>query len=180
MLKPLKKYWFRPFYFYFQTHYSNPRRLTRVAILATCATLLQATSSLYLSPLATFPILLSFIFGLSNGLISYFITIMLLSLVQISQLIIFSFTTGVIGIGIGIGLYFGKKIYMVTFSTLLLMSGILFVMIFFHFSIYPWFELSFSWGKLGGIILFSLFYCWLWTELSMQVMKRIGLTEKMY
>lgn len=76
------------------------------SILACMATILQAAGFLpgigyFISPLATALILLCSMFSLPFEAISCFLTIMLLFILQPTELIVFPFTTGLLGLGIG-------------------------------------------------------------------------------
>ncbi len=87
--------------------HSKAKRLVFGSFLACVAAILQAAGGFlpgigyFISPFATLPILISAMFSLKMGVISYFLTILLLFILFPSELFIFPFTTGLIGIGIG-------------------------------------------------------------------------------
>src|SRR5699024_7507846 len=96
-------------------HYSNDRNHSLKSIFAGFAATLQYAGGFllglgyFLSALATAPILLSSMLSIPYGLMSYFLTMMLLLILQPTELIIFPFTTGLLGLGIGIAFTFLEK-----------------------------------------------------------------------
>ncbi|GLB61843.1 hypothetical protein NCCP133_39720 [Cytobacillus sp. NCCP-133] len=62
----------------------------------------------FFSPLATAPVLLCSMFSIPFGAMSYFLTMMLLFILQPTELIVFPFTTGLLGLGIGASFSFFK------------------------------------------------------------------------
>lgn len=87
-------------------------KLILVSIFACIAAILQAAGGFLpgigylLSPLATAPILLCSMFSIPLGIMSYFLTFMLLFILQPTELIVFPFTTGLLGLGIGVSFSF--------------------------------------------------------------------------
>lgn len=61
-----------------------------------------------ISFLATLPIFLATCFSIRQGILSYTLTIFLLFIIQPSELIIFPFTTGLLGIAMGVAFYNGR------------------------------------------------------------------------
>ena len=90
----------------FRKH-SKMKRLVLGSFLACLAAIFQATGGFlpgigyFISPFATLPILICTMFSLPIGVMTYFITILLLFILQPSELIVFPFTTGLLGMGIG-------------------------------------------------------------------------------
>lgn len=95
---------------------SKTKQLVSGAIFASLAALFQSAGGflpgigMFISPLSTAPILFCFVLSLPLGFITYILTNLLLLIIQPSELIIFPFTTGILGIGIGAAFYFLKEI----------------------------------------------------------------------
>ncbi|MFT4415792.1 hypothetical protein ACLM5H_18190 [Fredinandcohnia humi] len=153
------------------------------AIFACIAAILQAAGGFlpgigyFLSPLATAPILLCSMFSIPFGVMSYFLTIMLLFILQPTELIVFPFTTGLLGLGIGASFhFFRKRVSIIAVGTILLMVGIMTLLYVFHFPVLgPAVSDSISFLTTGGIFLFTFLYSWLWVEISLLIFKRLKL-----
>ena len=157
----------------FKTH-KKTMRLILVSIFACIAAILQAAGGFlpgigyFLSPLATAPILLCSMFSIPFGVMSYFLTIMLLFFLQPTELIVFPFTTGLLGIGIGAAFsFFKKRLSIISIGAFLLTIGIMSLLFVFHFPVLgPAVSDSFSFLTAGSIFLFSFLYNWLWAEMG--------------
>ncbi|ANC77334.1 hypothetical protein ABE65_011175 [Fictibacillus phosphorivorans] len=142
--------------------------------LSCIAALLQATGGLlpvvgfFISPFATLPILIGTMFFLQIGVISYFLSISLLFILFPSELIVFPFTTGILGLGIGVGFYlFKEKLNIISLGAILLALGIICLLYILQFPVLgPIVSHSFSFLTAGSILLFSFFYSWLWVEMA--------------
>ncbi|HZG73772.1 MAG TPA: hypothetical protein VEY51_19700 [Chondromyces sp.] len=151
------------------------------SIFACIAAILQAAGGFLpgigylLSPLATAPILLFSMFSIPFGVISYFLTIMLLFILQPAELIVFPFTTGLLGLGIGVSFhFFRKRLSIIATGGILLMLGITSLLFIFHFPILgPAVSVSFSFLTTGSIFLFAFLYSWLWVEIALILFKRV-------
>jgi hypothetical protein len=151
------------------------------SIFACIAAILQAAGGFlpgigyFLSPLATAPILLCSMFSIPFGVMSYFLTIMLLFILQPTELIVFPFTTGLLGLGIGASFYFfRKRLSIIATGTILLMLGIMSLIFIFHFPVLgPAVSVSFSFLTTGSIFLFAFLYSWLWVEIALIIFKRL-------
>lgn len=156
-------------------------KLILVSIFTCIAAILQAAGGLlpgigyFLSPLATAPILLCSMFSIPFGVMSYSLTIMLLLILQPSELIIFPFTTGLLGLGIGVSFsFFRMRISIIAAGAILLMLGIMGLLFIFHFPVLgPAVSDSFSFLSAGGIFLFVFLYSWLWVEIALIIIKRL-------
>ena len=161
--------------------HKKTKKLILGSIFACIAVILQAAGGFlpgigfFLSPLATAPILLCSMFSLPFGVMSYFLTIMLLFFLQPTELIVFPFTTGLLGLGIGTAFHiFRKRLSMITTGTILLMLGMINLLFIFHFPILgPAVPHSFSFLTTGWIFVFSFLYSWLWVELALIIMKKL-------
>ncbi|MDM5360754.1 hypothetical protein ACDZ29_06405 [Peribacillus sp. RS7] len=149
------------------------------SIFACIAAILQAAAGFlpgigyFLSPLATAPILLCSMFSIPFGVMSYFLTIMLLFIIQPSELIVFPFTTGLLGLGIGASFYFfRKRLSIIATGAILLMLGIMSLIFIFHFPVLgPAVPVSFSFLTIGFLLAFI--YSWLWVEIALIIFKRL-------
>ncbi|MFE4145256.1 hypothetical protein ACFX4I_26060 [Peribacillus sp. YIM B13472] len=153
-------------------------KLILVSIFACIAAILQAAGvfpgiGYFISPLATAPILLCSMFSISFGAMSYFLTIMLLFMLQPTELIVFPFTTGLLGVGIGASFHlFKKRLSIIATGAILLMLGIMSLIFIFHFPVLgPAVSVSFSFLIFG--FLFAFIYSWLWVEIAIIIFKRL-------
>ncbi|WP_257347472.1 hypothetical protein [Pseudalkalibacillus decolorationis] len=161
--------------------YNKTMKLILGSIFGCIAAILQAAGGYlpgigyFLSPLATAPILLCSMFSIPFGVMSYFLTIMLLFILQPTELIVFPFTTGLLGLGIGASFYFfRKRLSIITTGTILLMLGIMSLLFIFHFPVLgPAVSDSFSFLTTGSIFLFAFLYSWLWVEIALVIFKRL-------
>ena len=160
---------------------SKTMKLILVSIFACIAAILQASGGFLpgigylLSPLATAPILLGSMFSIRFGVMSYLLTIMLLFILQPTELMVFPFTTGLLGLGIGAAFYFfSKRLSIIATGTILLMVGIMSLLFIFHFPVLgPAVSVSFSLLTTGSVFLFAFFYSWLWVEIALIIFQRL-------
>ncbi|MGJ7921731.1 hypothetical protein [Neobacillus sp. LXY-4] len=156
-------------------------KLIAASIFACIASILQAAGGFlpgigfFLSPFATAPILLCSMFSIPFGVMSYILTIMLLFILQPTELIVFLFTTGLLGLGIGLSFYFfSNRLCIIVTGAILLMVGIMSLIFIFHFPVLgPVVSASFSFIKTGSIFLFAFLYSWLWVEIALIIFKRL-------
>ncbi|MGM0924554.1 MAG: hypothetical protein ACQEWW_25790 [Bacillota bacterium] len=149
------------------------------SIFACIAAILQAAAGFlpgigyFLSPLATAPILLCSMFSIPFGVMSYFLTIMLLFILQPTELIVFPFTTGLLGLGTGASFhFFRKRLSIIATGAILLMLGIMSLIFIFRFPVLgPAVSVSFSFLITG--FLFAFIYSWLWVEIALIIFKRL-------
>ncbi|MGE7590685.1 hypothetical protein [Peribacillus sp. NPDC101480] len=149
------------------------------SIFACIAAILQAVAGFlpgigyFISPLATAPILLCSMFSIPYGVMTYLLTIMLLCILQPTELIVFPFTTGLLGLGIGASFYFfSKRLSIIAAGAILLMLGIMSLIFIFHFPVLgPAVSVSFSFLITG--FLFAFIYSWLWVEIALIIFKRL-------
>lgn len=163
-------------------NYSKTMKLVLVSIFACMAAILQSAGGFLpgvgylISPLATAPILLSWFFSIPFGVMANIVTILLLVVIQPTELIIFPFTTGLLALGIGAAFHFLKvRLSIIVAGAFALTLGIVTVLYIFQFPILgPVASNSFSLLTTGSILLFSLFYSWLWVEISLKIIKRLN------
>lgn len=147
-------------------------KLVGSALLSLIAAILQSAGGIIpgigmlISPFSTAPIIISVLISPLYGIMSYFLTIFLLLLIQPSELIIFPFTTGAMGIGIGFGLIWFNKVWkVISFSSLFLSIGICLLLYLLQFPVLGPFLIEFSAWNVLMIYLFSFVYCWIWIML---------------
>ncbi|WP_075620438.1 hypothetical protein [Paenisporosarcina indica] len=163
----------------FRKH-TKAKRLVIGSFLACMAAVLQAAGGFlpgigyFISPFATLPILIGAMFSLQMGVMSYVLTILLLFILFPSELVIFPFTTGLLGIGIGAAFsFFKKRLSIISIGAILLMIGIMSLLYIFHFPLLgPAVSDSFSFITVGSILIFSFLYNWLWVEIALFFFKR--------
>lgn len=164
---------------YFRT-VTYSKKLVLASLLSSVAAILQSAGNLlpgigyFISPFASLPILICTIIAIPIGLQSYILTIFLLMLLQPSESFIFSFTTGLVGLGIGKSLLILKRrIGIIIFTSVLLMCGICFLLYMVQFPILgPVASTSPSLKVIGLIYIFSFIYSWIWAELSRYILKK--------
>lgn len=157
------------------------KQISLIALLASLAAFFQSAGGLLpvigllISPFATAPILISSVLSIRFGFLSYIVTIFLLLIIQPSELIIFPFTTGLLGIGIGFAFHvWERRFSLIITGALSLLAGILLVFIIFQFpllgpSIHP----TASIQLFLLLAFFPLLYSWLWVELSVVFFNRL-------
>lgn len=161
--------------------HAKTKRLILGSFLACITAMLQAAGGIFpvigyfISPFATLPILICTMFSVSVGAMSYFLSILLLFILLPSELIVFPFTTGLLGIGIGVGFSFLKKrISIISVGAIVLTIGIMSLLYVFHFPVLgPIGANSFSFLTTGGIFIFSFFYSLIWVEIALFLFKRL-------
>lgn len=133
-----------------------------------------------ISPFSTAPIILSTLISLRSGLTVYAISIMLLFLIQPSELIVLPFTTGLLGLALGFGLaHFKNRIQVVFFSAVALWVGVALVVYAFRFPLLgPSIPINFQFDISVYVFLFSLLYSGIWTEISLWLLARLKKTSK--
>jgi hypothetical protein len=163
----------------FRKH-TKVKRLVLGSFLVCLAALLQAAGGFlpgigyFVSPFATLPIMIGAMFSLHLGVKSYFLTILLLFILFPSELVVFPFTTGLLGIGTGAAFsFFKKRVSIIFIGAIFLTIGIMSLLYVFHFPILgPAVSDSFSFLTAGSIFLFSFLYNWLWVEIALFFFKK--------
>jgi len=159
------------------SQFSNTNKLVLGSLLGAIAAILQSAGLLtgvgyVFSTLVTGPIILATILSVRIGLLTYALTTILLMIIQPTEVFVFLFTTGLLGVGIGIGFQTVKLSTLVTvIGGLCLTAGILILLTLFNFPVLgpSLTEVSLSVG--GGILVFSISYSWIWMRLSLLGMK---------
>lgn len=168
----------------FKKH-SKTKQLVFGALFASITAILQATGGFLpgvgflISPFATAPILFCSMLSLPLGAMSYLLTNLLLLILQPSELIVFPFTTGLLGLGTGAAFYFFKKrLCIIVAGATLLTLGIISLLYVFQFPVLgPAVSHSFSFLTTSGIFLFAFIYNWIWVDLGFIFFKRLKKTR---
>ncbi|WP_078544882.1 hypothetical protein [Litchfieldia alkalitelluris] len=151
---------------------NQTRRVVYGGILASFATILQSTGMLggvflIISALSTLPIILSTTLSIHMGFLSYVVASVLIAIIQPSELFAFPFTTGLLGLSLGVAfLLFKKTLGVVLFSGISLTLGIFFILAIIQFPILgPSIASTIDLNILLMITIFSLIYSWLWVKI---------------
>jgi hypothetical protein len=160
---------------------SKTKRLVLCALFACIAAVLQAAGGFlpvlgyFISPFATAPILFCSMLSLPLGVMAYFLTNLLLLILQPSELIVFPFTTGLLGLGTGVAFYFfNKRISIKVNGAAILTVGIIILLNIFKFPLLgPTISSSFSLLTTNSIFLFSCIYSWIWIDIVLIIFKRL-------
>lgn len=179
MLKTVKK-------FFLKTHdvsvadYPRNTKMLLGSLLGAIAAILQSAGLIggfgfAFSMMATGPIILSTIISVQFGLLSYAVTAILLLMIQPSEVLVFLFTTGLLGIAIGLGFKWSSRNISVALSGgLALAAGILSLLFLFNFPILgPSISGDVSLYTILAIGGFSILYSWIWMKVSMTGIRHI-------
>lgn len=157
------------------------KKLLFIALMAALTAIFQAAGGLLpgigfaISPFATAPIMLVALLSSRSGIFTYILTVLLLLLLQPSELLIFPFTTGLLGLGLGWTLRkLNKRPQVFMTNGLLLCIGICIPLYALGFPVFgPTVSSSINLTALLLIFTFSLLYSWIWTELSLFILRKI-------
>ncbi|MFO1444515.1 hypothetical protein KDN24_15170 [Bacillus sp. Bva_UNVM-123] len=160
--------------------HSKVKKIVFISLLSSFSAIFQSAGGFFpgigylINPLATAPIILSAAFSQTLGFFAYLLTILLLLIVQPSELIVFPFTTGLLGIAIGVSIYYLKKgVSIVLYGAIALTAGICLLLYGLNFPVLgPVVSHSFSILVVGMIFVFSFFYSWLWMVISKILIKK--------
>lgn len=160
--------------------YTKTMRLIAGALLGSIAVILQSAGvftgiGFLFSMMSTGPLVLASLLSVRIGLMTYSITAVLLMLVQPSELLVFLFTTGLLGVSLGVGLkYFQRTVWIISFAALCLTLGISLLLYVFQFPILgPSISSQFSIPVILGTFAFALLYSWMWKVISMSMIKSL-------
>ncbi|THE13009.1 hypothetical protein E1I69_09045 [Bacillus timonensis] len=158
--------------------YSKTTRIVMGALLGSIAVIFQSAGiftgiGYIMSMMSTGPLVLASLMSLRIGVMTYFVTIFLLTLLQPSELLVFMFTTGLLGLSLGIGLkYLKKSKLIILFAGACLTLGISILLYVLKFPILgPSVTSHFNSMVVLGTFAFSLLYCWIWKVVSIYVFK---------
>ncbi|WHY69420.1 hypothetical protein [Neobacillus sp. SuZ13] len=128
------------------------------------------------SIMATGPIVLAMVISIRIGLLTYAVTAFLLVILQPSEVLVFLFTTGLLGIALGIGFKRFKTGSMVSLmGGTCLSAGIFILLYIIQFPVLgPSVSSRISGTVVAGVFLFGQFYSWIWMNLSIVGMKYLN------
>ncbi|MGE7881777.1 hypothetical protein [Bacillus sp. NPDC094077] len=160
---------------------SLANKLVITALMSALATIFQAAGNLipgiglFISPFATLPIFLAICYSIREGVLSYILTICLLFIIEPSELIVFPFTTGLLGIALGLSfLQLKRRIWVVSFSATCLLIGIVIVLDIFRFPVLgPTVHTTLDIKVILLIFILSFLYCWIYAGLCRIMMNRL-------
>ncbi|MBE5106676.1 hypothetical protein IGI01_15735 [Bacillus thuringiensis] len=160
---------------------SLANNLVITALMGALATMFQAAGNLIpgigllISPFATLPIFFAICYSIRAGILSYILTIFLLFIIQPGELIVFPFTTGLLGIALGLSfLQFKRRIWVVSFSAICLLIGIMIVLDVFRFPVLgPTVHTTMDIKIILLIFILSFLYCWIYAGLCRIMMNRL-------
>jgi len=160
---------------------NQTKTLVTIAFLGALTALFQSAGGFLpgpgylLSMLSTAPVVMAALISLRSGLTAYVLSIVLLLLIQPSELIVFPFTTGLLGLALGFSIARSKnRIQVVLVSALALWAGIALVLYAFRFPLLgPSVAQSFDIATATYIFLFSLLYSAIWTDISLRLLARL-------
>ena len=166
----------------FCTKWTPIKKLMFSSLMAALAAILQAAGGLvpgigfFISPFTTAPILLVTLISIRTGTLTYLLTILLLLLIEPSELMIFPFTTGLLGLGLGLTFrVFNQRLAILLTNGCLLMIGICIPLYGLGFPVIgPTFSLSFNMPVTLMILSFSIVYSWIWVEFGFYFLRKIN------
>jgi hypothetical protein len=156
--------------------YSPTTKLVIGAMLGSIAVIFQSAGiftgvGYIFSMMTTGPIVLATLLSVRIGTLTYLVTIILLAIVQPSELLVFPFTTGLLGLSLGIGLqYFKSTLLILLFSSATLTLGIGTLLYGIQFPILgPSVSSQLNLAVILGVFAFSFLYSLIWLKLSIKV-----------
>ncbi|WP_406652636.1 hypothetical protein [Bacillus cereus] len=160
---------------------SLANKLVLTALMSALATMFQAAGNLVpgigllISPFSTLPIFFAIFYSIREGILSYILTIFLLFIIEPSELIIFPFTTGLLGLALGLAfLKFKRRIWIVSFSATCLLIGIIIVLDVFRFPVLgPTVHTTIDMKIILLIFILSFLYCWIYAGFCRIMMNRL-------
>ncbi|PLS17069.1 hypothetical protein CVD28_13510 [Bacillus sp. M6-12] len=179
-------YWRNPFFGikHDLMELSPTTKLILTAVLSSFAAIFQSAGGympgigFFVSAMTTLPLFLAAIVSVRHGFLSYFVTILLLLFIQPSELIIFSFTTGILGLVLGFSI---NKLITRTLVVFLagatLFMGIIAIIFIFRFPLLgSGVGTSFHFRLLLLVAIFSILYAWMAAEACSFALKRLART----
>ncbi len=156
-------------------------KLALTALMSVLATMFQAAGNLIpsigllISPFATLPIFFAICYSIREGLLSYALTIFLLFIIQPSELFVFPFTTGLLGIALGVSFSkLKRRIWVVSFSAICLLIGIMIILDIFRFPVLgPTVHTTLDIKIILSIFVLSFLYCWIYAGFCRIILNRV-------
>lgn len=166
---------------YIKNNWTKVKKMVIIALISGLAAVLQSCGGFLpgvgylITPFTTIPIILCTLVSLSSGFLGYFLTIILLVVFMPSEIMSFPFTTGILGVGLGVGfLFLKRRIYIVIFNSIILLAGISILLYVIQFPVLgPSVSSEFSLKAEAFIYIFCFVYSWIWAELSARLLRRL-------
>lgn len=165
----------------FNQNFSTAKKITTAALLAGLAALFQSFGDLLpgigyiITPFSTFPILIISLYSMLYGSAGYCAVMLLLLFIMPGELVVFPFTTGLLGLGLAAGiLKIKKRGLVILLNSILLLSGISLLLYVFNFPVLgPAANSQFNIRTFAFIYIFALVYSSLCTEVGLWLIKRL-------
>ncbi|MDR6121230.1 hypothetical protein QFZ87_000827 [Bacillus sp. SLBN-46] len=161
--------------------YPRNARMMLGSLLGAFAAILQSAGLIggfgyAFSMMATGPIVLATIISAQFGLLTYVVTAILLLIIQPSEVLVFLFTTGLLGVALGLGFKWAtRKITVTLAGGLALTVGILLLLFIFHFPILgPSLSSDINVIAILAIAGFSIVYSWIWMRVSLAGIRQLN------
>ncbi len=164
------------------THqYSKTKKLVLGSLLGAIAAILQSAGLIagigyVFSMLATGPIVLATVLSARIGFLTYILTSLLLVIIQPTEVLIFLFTTGLLGVSLGMSFKFVKNsalVYLIAGACLTF--GIAILLYVFQFPILgPSITTQVNGKVILGLLIFSVLYSAVWMKISVLGMKKLN------
>lgn len=155
--------------------------ITLGAMLGSIAVILQFAGALggagyAFSMMSTLPIVLASAAALQTGVLAYLLAVSMLLLIQPSELIVFAFTTGLLGLSLGAALHFFRsKLLIVSLTGASLTFGIGLIIDLFGFPLLgPELTSVLPPKILLPVFLGSAAYSWIWLVLSLKLIRLLS------
>ncbi|WHT48024.1 YybS family protein [Sporosarcina thermotolerans] len=160
--------------------WSQSEKMMFAALMSALAAVLQSAGGFlpgvgfFISPFATAPIFMATLISFRWGSVSYLLTIFLLVLIQPSELMIFPFTTGVLGIAVGWAIRTQvNRLNAIFIGEIVLFIGICIPLFVLGFPVFGPGVSSLNLITVLMILGFSLFYSWVWIEFGLFLIRRL-------
>lgn len=161
--------------------WSKNRLLVFAALMAVFAALLQSMGAFsglgfLISPLATAPIFLITFMSKKFGSLAYLVTIFMLLVIRPNELFVFPFTTGLLGISLGITLSYLRHFFVLAFTNgLALTIGICFILYILKFPVLgPSLAQTFDVFVVGVVCIFAVIYSAIWLFLCRFFLQKLS------
>lgn len=160
---------------------NQTKTIVTIAFLSAVTALFQSAGGFLpgpgylISPLSTAPIVLASLLSFRSGLTAYALSSLLLLLIQPSELIVFPFTTGLLGLALGSSIARSKnRIQVVLCSATALWVRIALVLCALQFPLLgPPVAMNFRIDTAVYVFLFCVLYSGMWTEISLRLLARL-------
>lgn len=157
------------------------KKMLTAAFLGVLTALLQSAGSLvpfvglFISPFTTLPVIISIIISIRYGMLTYLLGILLLLMLEPTELFIYPFTTGILGIGLGICLrYMTNRLFIATINGCLLCIGICLPLYVLGLPVLGPLFRQFDIQAIAVIWLFSFVYSFLWIGLAVFFLRKLN------